>query len=116
MLAEVADTYRSICTFIGVDADVAPAVVGRQINKFATFRSIRVRNYSLRLQRTGRTGFSREAGRVVARVNVRQRASYPPLDRRIRARLQDRFAEDNAALAAWLRRDLSCWAGTGGSA
>jgi hypothetical protein len=112
MVADIAGSYRSICEFIGVDPNVAPAVVGRQVNKFATFRSIRVRNISLRLQRRGRTQLSRRTGRLVAGLNVRRRAAYPALDRGIRAELNDRFALDNAALADWLGCDLSHWAGS----
>jgi hypothetical protein len=31
----------------------------------------------------------------------------------VRAELEERFAEDNEALAAWLGRDLSVWTRTG---
>lgn len=96
------DAYRSVCGFLGVDEDHVPPELGTAVNSFVAFRSRKLRSLTRRLPKS--------AGRVVGRLNARDE-SYPPMPEEIRASLSDRFREDNAALAAWLGRDLTSWRG-----
>ena len=95
-------TFGAVCRFLGVDASFVPPNLGRPINRFVMFRSLRLRNFARQLPRPLR--------RVVDRFNVRQ-ATYPPMDPGVRQLLQERFAGENEALARWLGRDLSIWSG-----
>ena len=96
--------YAAVCRFLGVGESFLPPNLGRPINRFVAFRSLGLRNLGRRLPRPLR--------RVVDRLNVRE-ASYPPLDPALRRALQEQFAGENAALAAWLSRDLSVWSESG---
>ena len=96
--------YAAVCRFLGVGESFLPPNLGRPINRFVAFRSLGLRNLGRRLPRPLR--------RVVDRLNVRE-ASYPPLDSALRKALQEQFAGENAALAAWLSRDLSIWSESG---
>lgn len=73
----------------------------RKVNAYVTFRSVRLRNST--------RSFPRSLRNVIGRFNARP-ASYPPMEPALRAELQQLFEADNAALAAWLGRDLSVWA------
>jgi hypothetical protein len=94
-------TYAAICRFLEIDDAFVPLSLGRQINRFVAWRSVRLREWS--------RGIPGPLARVLARLLVKKE-DYPPMDRAMRARLQAYFAEGNAALAAWLGRDLSGWA------
>ena len=96
--------FAAVCRFLGVGESFLPPNLGRPINRFVAFRSLGLRNLGRRLPRPLR--------RVVDRLNVRE-ASYPPLDSALRRALQEQFAGENAALAAWLSRDLSVWSESG---
>ncbi len=71
------ETFATICEFIGVDADKAPAAVGQVYRPPA-----------------------------VLPESVRDTETFTP---ERRARLAALYADDNAALAKWLGRDLSAW-------
>ena len=98
-------TYQSVCRFLGVEESFVPTNIGKVVNPFVTFRSVRVRKAKRHLP-----GLLRK---VVGRLNT-TRSSYPPMDPDLRADLEGRFAADNAALAKWLERDLSVWGGPRG--
>lgn len=95
-----AEAYRSACAFLGVDDDFLPPNIGVPINRYVSFRSVKLRALGKKLPRALR--------RAVGRLNT-QEASYPPMDPGVRAELRQRFAADNAALETWLDRDLSEW-------
>jgi len=95
-----AQTYRSVCRFLGVDDGHVPPELGTPVNRFVSFRSRRIRSLTRRLPKP--------AGRVVGKLNARDE-SYPPMPERVRGRLHEGFHEDNDALASWLGRDLSSW-------
>jgi hypothetical protein len=95
-----AATYAGLCRFLGVDDTEVPDVVGRPMNEYVEFRSLRVR-------RAGR-GLPRPLRHLLGRTNARKKP-YAAMDRDVRARLLEEFAADNAALAQWLDRDLSVW-------
>lgn len=96
-----AGTYRSLCRFLRVDESFSPPELGVSVNSYVAFRSRAVRRVARRLPKPAR--------RVVGRLNRRDDPSYPPMEPRVRARLLERFAEENAALGSWLDRDLSSW-------
>ena len=72
MVAEPLAVYASVCEFLGVDPTFVPRSLGRPVNRFVGFRSLRVREASKRLPNP--------VGRLVARLNTRLDAEYPALD------------------------------------
>ncbi|MEY2454208.1 MAG: hypothetical protein QOD92_3782 [Acidimicrobiaceae bacterium] len=96
------DTYRDVCRFLQVNEDMTPANIGEPLNPFLMFRSRRLREVSRR--------FPPRLRNAVGRINARK-GDYEPLDPGLRAELVEYFAAPNAALAAWLGRDLSVWNG-----
>lgn len=95
-----ARTYRRICTFLQIDDGFLPAELGRVVNPYVTFRSLRARDLARRLPGPFR--------RVVGRLNTRH-ASYPPMDAALRRELNARFDEEIGSLEMWLGEDLSAW-------
>ncbi|MFN2557359.1 MAG: hypothetical protein ABR592_10940, partial [Nitriliruptorales bacterium] len=93
--------FRELCRFLGVDEGFQPSMLGRRVNAHVTFYSVLLRDSTRNLPRP--------LPNLVGRFNARP-ARYPPLDPGLRAELQRLFEPDNAALAAWLGRDLSVWA------
>jgi hypothetical protein len=91
---------RSLYRFLGLEEGIVPEGIDRARNRFVSFRSQRLRKPIRRLPGPLR--------RVAARLNIRY-TEYPSLPPAVRARLHERFADDNSALASWLGRDLSLW-------
>lgn len=96
------ETYADVCRFLAVDDRFVPPRIGERVNRFVTFRSMRVRNARRSLPATLRIG------RIVGRLNARE-GPYQPMAPDTRAALQRHFAADNETLARWLGRDLSMW-------
>ena len=99
-------TFASLCDHIGIDASFVPPLVGEPTNTFRTYRPRWLWNamHKYRLWRRLPRPVAERMGRAMTRE-----ASYTPMEPAVRARLLARFAEPNAALAAWLGRDLSRW-------
>jgi hypothetical protein len=95
-------TYAEVCRFLGVSETHHPPRLDARVNRFVAFRSMRVRDLRRRVPKALR------ARRIVGRLNAIE-GEYPPIDPTVAAPLRERFAEDNAALSAWLGRDLSAW-------
>lgn len=95
------ERFRSLCRFLGVDQGYRPTSLDRTWNP-----SYRVRWRSVHRLAERSPGPLR---RVLHRLNVRRMAATAPMDPELRRRLVDRFADENAELAAWLGRDLSVW-------
>lgn len=97
---------RNVYRFLGVDETFSPSALGAVLNPAS-----RVRWPALRLAMLRWRAWQRLPHRLVAAVERLNRAPirYPPMDPALRARLAEWFAEDNAALARWLGRDLSVW-------
>lgn len=93
--------FQRLCRFLGVADTFSPPDLGRVFNRFASHRSARLRAWTKRLP-------WKPARRLVGRLNIRG-FEYPPMEPGLRRELLSKFAEDNAALAAWLERDLSAW-------
>jgi hypothetical protein len=98
--ADPASVLADLFRFAGVDPSFTPPDPAAALNGFVTFRSVHVRNATRRLPPLLRDG--------IGRLNV-TRGSYPPMDPETRAMLKERFAEDNARLAARLGRSLEVW-------
>lgn len=95
-------TFGEVCRYLGVDDGHVPGRLDARVNRFVSFRSMRVRGMRRRLPKAFRIG------RIVGRLNAVEGA-YPPIEPEVAAALRARFAPDNAALAEWLGRDLSGW-------
>jgi hypothetical protein len=95
--------YQTSCRFLGIDQDYAPPDLGRLMNPYRDYRSLRLRLYTRKPPPT-------LLKRALARLNTVGGSSYPPLDPALQEELSRRFDGPNAALAEWLGRDLSVWA------
>jgi hypothetical protein len=91
------ETFSAAVTFIGVGDAPLPAIVSSSVNRYYDLRSARLRRFGEHLPR--------RLDNLVGRFNRIDRG-YPPMDEAVRADLARRFADDDAALAAWLGRDL----------
>jgi hypothetical protein len=100
LIREPEDTFRRLCRFLEIDEAFRPPNLGTPINRHTEFRSLKVRAIGRRLPKP--------LGLVLARLNARP-VTYPAMDPGLRRELVERFAPDNARLAAWLGRDLSVW-------
>jgi hypothetical protein len=100
VLADPAAAFARVCAHIGVSTGVAPPEPTRRVNRYGSFRSVRLRNATRKLPVRLRD--------AIGRVNRRD-LDYPPMDPDTRARLVEEFRADNDALAEWLGRDLSAW-------
>jgi Sulfotransferase domain len=96
--------FRTACGFLGVDRDFVPGNLGRDINRYRDYRSLRLRMYARRPPST-------LLKRALARLNTVPHSSYPPMDPETRARLVPAFRESNRALGRWLGSDVSVWEG-----
>lgn len=94
------ETYRDLCTFLGIEPEPPPARGATEANRYTGFKSIRLQRQTQRWPRTLR--------RIIGRINT-QPESYPPMDPRIREQLLKRYDAENRALKSWLGRDLPGW-------
>lgn len=99
--ASPVDSFHKVCRFLGIDDSTPLSRPTRDAGSFVEFRSMAIRDLTLRSH-----GFPR---RVLDRLNTRRHTSYAPMDGAIRSRLLESFKRDNNALATWLGRDLSIW-------
>jgi hypothetical protein len=97
-----AEAYAGVCRFLDIDDTFVPPRLDARVNHFVAFRSMRVRGMRRSLPRVLRIN------RIVGRLNARA-DRYEPMAATTGERLRQHFAADNAALARWLRRDLSAW-------
>jgi hypothetical protein len=99
-----AAVFHETCEFLGIDASVPPGdpelrANPYRANPFEKTLGDRIRKAAWRLLPASRRPEMRAAA---AR-------EYPAMKPETRDRLRARYAEDNAALAKWLGRDLSVW-------
>jgi hypothetical protein len=102
MLAEPEAQYQATCRFLGVDDEVIPENLGRPINSFVSFRSLRLRDISKRAPRQVR--------RTIGRLNTRRNASYPKMDDAARELVTEFFHAPNAELERLLHPAKIDWA------
>lgn len=100
LAADPVAIFRRTCTFLSVNDEFAPRILGRRSGRSRTFRSHRLRSLSRRLPYP--------LGGIVARLNTLP-VREPPMDPALRAELLSCFKPENDALAAWLERDLDVW-------
>jgi hypothetical protein len=96
--------YTEVCEFLDVDSSYAPVVLGKTVNRYVEFRSMRVRNWAKALPRS--FGFLR---RIIDKANTRTKVAYPPMSPETRERLAAFYKAPNADLADWLGRDIPDW-------
>jgi hypothetical protein len=96
-------TYAEVCGFLGVDGGFRPPRLGERFNRFVSFRSMR----GAGAPGAGCPRRSASGGWWASSTAVE--GEYPPMPEAVAADLRSRFAAGNAALAAWLGRDLSAW-------
>jgi hypothetical protein len=92
-------TWRTVCAFLGIDAEPVPDAVGSVHNRHYTVRVPAVRRAMVRFGAWRRLPFGL-AGRIDGWL--RDERPYEELDPAQRARLQEAFADDDRALEAWL--------------
>jgi sulfotransferase family protein len=100
------ETFGSLCGFLGIDASVKPPKLGKAVNRTHRLRSRRLYRSMVRMRAWRRLPF--RLGYALDEWN-RVPFTYPDMDPATKDRLHAMFAERNAALAAWLGRDLSIW-------
>ncbi len=93
--------YSEVCEFIGVDPTFRPERLGAPVNAYTEFRSLRVRDWARRLPKKGQN--------LVARLNRREAAGYPPMDQTVRDKLNAEFAAANEGLSELVGRELPGW-------
>ncbi len=101
MKAEPGRVYGEICEFIGVDPTFRPARLGAPVNAYTEFRSLRVRDWARRLPK--------KAQNLVARLNRKEAAGYPPMDPLVREKLNAEFTVANKGLSELVGRQLPEW-------
>lgn len=103
-------TFRTACTFLGIDDTIIPELVGRSTNTYREYRPAWL--YRLmtakRLWRFLPFGLAPRLGKAM----VRERRP-DPMDPGARRDIAALYADENAALAAWLGRELSVWTRSG---
>ena len=104
--SDVGETFARTCRFIGVDDTVVPSDVGRIVNPSTRLRSERLRRVMLQTKAFRRVPFG--LAHAIDRWNRREEKN-PPMDAASRELLAREYADDNAALAALIGRDLSGW-------
>jgi len=96
--------YRDVCEFLGIDSTYEPELLGRTVNRYVEFRSMRVRDLAKGLPPS--LGFLR---RGLDRANTRTNVAYPPMDPATREHLAAVYQAPNADLALWLGTDIPEW-------
>lgn len=104
LVARPLSVSQAAYRFIGVDQSYAPPSLGRTVNQYVEFRSLRVRSWAKRIPRSAVL-----LRKVIDRLNTQTDVAYPPMEPETRAKLAACYAAPNAALAEWLGRDLPRW-------
>lgn len=99
-------TFARVARFVGVDDTFVPPNIGQVFNPASRLRSERLRRLMLRTHAYKRLPLG--VARLLRRLN-RTWKPYPQMDPALRDELTALYADDNAALGAWLGRDLSRW-------
>lgn len=100
-VADPRPDYAALCRFIGVDDGFVPDNLGKQVNPYVTFRSLRLRETSRSLPDPLR--------RIVARLNTKRSGQAPPADPATTASLVDFFAPHIETVRGMLDDPLAEW-------
>lgn len=101
MKADPTSVYRGVCQHLGVDPGFVPADLGRPVNAYVTFRSVRLRDASKSLPRP--------LGRIVGRLNARRNVTAPAMPSDVRRRLDAYYAPVIEDVERILGRALPEW-------
>lgn len=101
MAADPHTAYRDLCEFIGIDEDFVPPRLGEHVNRYVTFRSLRVRDLGKRLPGP--------VGRIVARLNTRTDVTKSEMPTAERHRLSEFYAPRIAAVESLIGQPLPEW-------
>ena len=96
--------YADVCEFLAIDSSHAPVVMGRAVNQYVEFRSMRMRSLAKTLPSSLAL-----VRKIVDRANTRTEVAYPPMKDVTRERLASFYEGPNEDLAVWLGRDLPRW-------
>lgn len=96
--------YAEVCGFLDVDSSYAPVVLGKTVNRYVEFRSMRVRNWAKQLPSSLGT-----LRRIVDKANTRTKVAYPPMNPETTERLATFYRQPNADLAEWLGEEIPDW-------
>ncbi|MGH2785493.1 MAG: sulfotransferase family protein [Actinomycetota bacterium] len=106
LMRDPGGTATEVFRFLGIDETFEPARHSELVNPYRENRFPRAWRFMMKHRLWRRLGPLREP---VVRLFVRDDVRKPPLDPSVHHRLAAAFAEDNAALGAWLGRDLAGW-------
>ena len=100
------ELFARVCRFLEIDASVVPENVGEVANPHHIFRPVWL--WRLSVQRD-LWRFVPKRYRMPLVHRMGKKVTPEPIAPEVRERLNDYYAEHNAALAEWLGRDLSAW-------
>ena len=101
MATDPADFYGDVCQFLGVDPTFRPHNLGKVMNSYLDFRSVRLRNWLRR--------FDTPLARFARRLNARRSATYPPMAEADRSTLSTYFAPHIQRLEGMLGLEFPEW-------
>ena len=105
--ADPTGTFRAACRFLGVDESAEVGNLGSRENVYSAHRPLFAWRFLSRHRVVQRV--SPRARRIAMLLLPLRERPVPPMDIDVRRRLAAHFAPHNAALSAWLGRDLSAW-------
>jgi hypothetical protein len=100
-LKDPSGAYKSICRFLEINEEYSPKNLGEKVSGASIVRSKKVKSFANKLPRP--------LARVIHHLNTQKNFRYPPMDQDLRAGLLSEYEQYNAALTAWLGRDLPQW-------
>jgi hypothetical protein len=106
-----AETFAQVCRFLGLDDSIVPENVGTRMNAHHKFRPVWLWRLSVRhdLWRFVPKRYRLPLVHRMGPGTPGEGTTAEPIAPEVRARLNEYFADHNAALAEWLGRDLSAW-------
>lgn len=107
--ARPAETFESVCAYLGIDATVAPRTVDRRVKDKETPVVPPAARRFLAPLKSIVEPYRQTRIFAAARSLIARSLRYPPLTPELRQRLEAIYADDVASLGALLGRDLSIW-------
>jgi hypothetical protein len=88
--------------FLHLADNMTPTILGQPINQYVSFRSLALRRLAKRLPPI--------LGRLIGRLIMRTKASYPPIDRSSQRMLIEFFRQPNADFEGLVGSSIPEWA------
>ena len=100
------EVFEQTCRFLGIDPAYRPEILGERLNVYRTYRPLWLWEFMNK-----RHLWKRLPAPVAKKLwaAMERPTDYEPISSAERRRLLEVYAPHNAALAAWLGRDLSRW-------